>query len=72
MIIFLFFVVKMPIDKSWIHLKNQLSNQYWDGLCAFIDFAKELADDDGCISFPCRNCLNHEMLRIETVRAHIH
>ena len=66
------FIVKMPIDKSWIHLKNQLSNQYQEGLSAFINIAKDYVDKSSCTNCPCPRCSNHKCFLVETVRAHIH
>ena len=65
------FIVKMQIDKSWIHMKNRLSDQYWEGLSALINIAKDYVDESGRTSCPCRRCLNHKCFPIETVRAHI-
>ena len=62
----------MPIDKSWIHLRNRLSDEYWDGLCAFIEFGKNYANSTGGIRYLYIKCRNHEMLAPEIVKVHIH
>ncbi|XP_024024483.1 uncharacterized protein LOC112092465 [Morus notabilis] len=62
----------MSVDKSWIHLRNRLSDEYWDGLCTFIEVGKNYANSLGGISCPCMKCRNHEMFPPETVKAHIH
>ncbi|EXB97049.1 hypothetical protein L484_014660 [Morus notabilis] len=62
----------MLIDKSWTYLRNRLSDEYWNGISAFIEVAKNYATSIGHISCPCMKCRNHEMHPVETVRAHIH
>ena len=62
----------MLMDKSWIYMKNRLCDQYWDSLFAFIEVAKSYTNSLGHISCPCIKCQNHEMLPVETVRAHMH
>ena len=62
----------MPMDKSWIHLKNSLLDEYWDGLCAFIEVGKNYANSLRGISCLCIKCRNHEIHPPEIVKAHIH
>ncbi|CAH9095946.1 unnamed protein product, partial [Cuscuta epithymum] len=44
----------MPIDKSWIYIKNRLSEEYWKGLQGFINYAKDFVNKEGNISCPCK------------------
>ena len=32
--------VRMPVDKSWIHLKDYWCDAYWNGAIAFVERAK--------------------------------
>ena len=56
------------MDKSKIYMKNNLLDDYWNGLSAFIEVAKNYANSIGHINCPCIKCRNHEMLPVETVR----
>ncbi|CAH9139349.1 unnamed protein product [Cuscuta epithymum] len=61
----------MKIDKSWIHIKNRLSQEYWKGLQGFIDYAKDFVNEEGKISCPCKRCVNGEIFPPKDVRRHI-
>ena len=61
----------MSIDKSWINLRNRLSNQYFDGCRVFIDIAKNYTNEEGLVRCPCRKCVNGLWQPIRIVEAHI-
>ena len=65
------FIVKMSMNTSRIYMKSRLLDEYWDGLSAFIEVIKNYANSIGHISCLYIKCRNHEMLPVETVRAHI-
>ena len=50
-------------------MKNRLCDEYWDSLSAFIEV---YTNSLGHISYPYIKYRNHEMLPVETVKAHIH
>ncbi|KAK6158587.1 hypothetical protein DH2020_005901 [Rehmannia glutinosa] len=62
----------MPIDKSWISIRNRLSDEYWNGLTGFIEHAKNYTNSQGLISCPCIKCRNGYLHPPEKVFAHIH
>ena len=59
----------MTIDKSWTTCRHRNSDEFWNGLKAFIEIAKRHVNSDGIVRFPCRRCLN---FRPDVVEAHIH
>ncbi|CAH9113242.1 unnamed protein product [Cuscuta europaea] len=61
----------MPIDKSWIFIKNRLSEEFWNGLQGFIDYAKDFVNEEGKISCPCKHCVNGQMFPLRDVKRHI-
>ena len=61
----------MSIDKSWIHLRNQLSDQYFNGAQAFIDIAKTYPNDLGLVWCLCHKCVNELWHEISVIEAHI-
>ena len=61
----------MSIDKSWIHLRNRLSDEYLAGVQAFIDIAKNYTNDEGLVRCPCKKCNNGLWQRISVIEAHI-
>ena len=61
----------MPMDKSWINLRNHLSDEYFNGARAFIEIAKNYPNEEGLIWCPCRKCCNGLWQRIGVVEAHI-
>lgn len=46
------------IDKSWMHLKNRLSEEYITGVNSFIEVAKKCVDQNNQVCCPCRKCQN--------------
>ena len=61
----------MSIDKRWIHLRDCLSNEFWEGLTAFIEIGKNHVNSRNETSCPCQKCRNQRMWPIETVHGHI-
>ena len=61
----------MSIDKSWVNLRQRLSDQYFDGACMFIDIAKNYANEEGLVRCPWRKCVNELWQPIGIVEAHI-
>ena len=61
----------MSINKSWNNLRNRLSDQYFNGAPAFINIAKNYANEEGLVWCPCRKCVNGLWQHIGIVEAHI-
>ena len=61
----------MTSDKSWIHLKDRLCDVYWDGAKQFLEFAKNHSNKKGPIRYPCKQCVNMKMQKIDVVNSHI-
>ena len=61
----------MLIDKSWINLRNQLSDQYFNGARVFINMAKNYPNEEVLVWCPCRKCVNGLWQEIGVIEAHI-
>ena len=48
----------MPIDKSWMKIRNRKSDEYEKGLKAFIEQAYNYLDTCRRVRCPCKKCLN--------------
>ena len=59
----------MPIDKSWITIKNRKSVDYMNGVKAFIEHASNFVDSSGNVRCTHKKCVNFE--RIGVVRVHL-
>ena len=61
----------MSIDKSWINLRNRLSDEYFNGARAFIEIAKNYPNEEGLIRCLYHKCYNGLWQWIWIVKAHI-
>ena len=59
------------MDKSWMKLKDRVSDEYRVGVNAFIEFATASVGSNGKIRCPCANCMNISYLDINVVKYHI-
>ncbi|KAJ9544702.1 hypothetical protein OSB04_024409 [Centaurea solstitialis] len=62
----------MTIDKSWTTCRRRNSDEFWNGLKAFIEIAKRHVNSDGVVRCLCRRCLNFQRHTPNIVEAHIH
>jgi hypothetical protein len=62
----------MPIDKSWTHPSvKRTSQQFLDGLNAFIEMSRPHVNEEGKIRCACNHCRLHEWEPLEQMRYHI-
>lgn len=61
----------MTIDKSWI-TKHKSTDEFWNGLQAFLEMCKDHLNFEGKCRCPCNNCNNVEWGTIEELQRHIH
>ena len=61
----------MPIDKSWITIKNRKSVDYMNGVKDFVDHASNFVDSSGKVRCPCKKCVNMNFERIVVLRVHL-
>ena len=61
----------MPMDKSWINIKNQKSLAFMNGVKEFVEYAANFVDSNGKVRCPCKKCVTMTFERISVVRAHI-
>ena len=59
------------IDESWIDLRNWLSDQYFNSSQAFIDIAKNYANEEGLVHCLYCKCVNGLSQQLGIVEAHI-
>ena len=59
------------MDKSWIMEPNRLSSEYLNGVEAFLDKARNYANEEGLIRCPCVYCVNSFSHTLSTVEAHL-
>ena len=63
------------MDKSWIPLgrtsEGRLSQQYFDGVMAFINFAITVMNRKGEILCPCTKCVNYYLQKPQIVQIHL-
>ena len=62
----------MTIDKSWITNRRRNSDEFWNGLQAFIQMAKNHVNASGEVRYPCVQCVNILNQNLVVVEAHIH
>jgi hypothetical protein len=69
------FHVQSDMDKSWMTLgktpHGKMSQQYFDGVKMFLDFAKAVGDLNGNIPCLCKNCVNFYRQTPKIVRIHL-
>ena len=61
----------MATDKSWINLRDRLSDEYWNGAMEFVKKARNFVNDRGLVRCPCKKCVNVLHQPIEVMEAHI-
>ena len=57
----------MSIDKSWIKLTDQLSDEYEAGVMDFLQRARQCIDSRGLVKCQCRRCVNVEFQTIDVL-----
>ena len=62
----------MTIDKSWITNRRRNSDEFWNGLQAFIQMAKNHVNASGEVRCPCVQCVNMLSQKLDVVEAHMH
>ena len=69
------FHVRSNMNKSWMTLgktpHGRMSQQYFDGVKRFLDFAKMVGDVNGNIMCLCKNCVNFYRQTPKIVRIHL-
>ena len=68
---FIIYCRSQKMDKSWMKLKDRVSDEYRVGVNAFIEFATASVGSNGKIRCPCANCMNISYLDINVVKYHI-
>lgn len=58
------------MDKTWIFF-DRLSDEFYDGVDEFLDFAILNSENRMSIRCPCTFCCNMELLTLEQVRLHL-
>ncbi|KZV14263.1 hypothetical protein F511_43974 [Dorcoceras hygrometricum] len=61
----------MDMDKSWMSVSNRISPEYKNGVRMFVARAVAYANEEGKISCPCNNCLNHRLQPLRLVEIHL-
>ena len=61
----------MSIDKNWTNLRNRLSDEYINGVKAFIVRAQNYVNKQGEVRCPCRKCLNRVFQTLRKVESHL-
>ena len=61
----------MPMDKSWITIKNRNSIAYMNGVQDFVELASNFVDSSGKVRCPCKKCENMSFERIGVVWVHL-
>ena len=57
----------MPINKSWITIKNHKLVDYMNGVKAFVEYAYNFVDSSGKVRCPYKKCVNMNFERIGVV-----
>ena len=61
----------MPMDKSWIRIKNRKSVAYMNGIKDFVEHASNFVDSSGKVRCPCKKCMNMNFKRIGVLWVHL-
>ena len=61
----------MPIDKSWITIRNRKSVDYMNGVKDFVEHASNFVNSSGKVRRPYKKYVNMNFERIDVVRAHL-
>ena len=61
----------MPINKSWIMIKNCKPIDYMNGVKAFVEHVSNFVNSSGKVRCPCKKCVNMNFERIGVVRVHL-
>ena len=61
----------MASNKSWIQIRNRLSDEYKVGMEEFLNYAFECSTESDKILCPCIKCRNHKYLNKKDVRLHL-
>ena len=61
----------MPMDKSWIKIKNRKSPAYMNGVKDFVENIVNFVDSSGKVRCPCKKCVNMSLERIGVIRGHL-
>ena len=48
----------MPVDKSWMHLRNRNCPEYEVGVKKFMKKARLYVNEEGKMRYPCVRCYN--------------
>ena len=57
----------MPINKSWITIKNHKLVDYMNGVKAFVEYVYNFVDSSGKVRCPYKKCVNMNFERIGVV-----
>ncbi|KAM7502720.1 hypothetical protein LguiB_001624 [Lonicera macranthoides] len=61
----------MPINKSWMVVKNRLSTEYINGVEEFVEIDKARVNAEGQMRCPCMSCLNRRFQALRAVEMHL-
>ncbi|XP_074379633.1 uncharacterized protein LOC141720881 isoform X1 [Apium graveolens] len=59
------------MDRSWINIRDKLSEEYTKGVSEFIGVAKKFVNSKGMVLCPCCRCINKQSQALNVIKLHL-